>query len=280
MNTSFDAEEDDMPSQTLGLEQRPKVIHTVGSIAKAKWVSVGSHNYTGIFRGSDNAFLRVSLAKKPSAKPANIVPGISMKFLRDNVASANLFAMYSLEGQDSFNFFEHDLTNHVGDLNEAAIDFALRKLKQAFMKASKWPTMLGLNRMSTFDQHGNAESNPNFPFRLIFHPTSQVHTALDPTPVDDDQFMLKQFEKLGNPGYVYDVYAQDAPTSTEFLKIGEVHTVDVFSSTLYGDQSLFFQHTRMEEDVTFHPEWTSDIEAILANQRAIPHYTYPDLPFN
>jgi len=278
MNSSFDSVMDDMPSQALGLEERPKVIHTVGVIAKAQWISTGNHTYTGIFKGSNACFLRASHAKKPIPSPANTVPGISMKFLRDNVPSANLFAMYSLEGQTSFNFFEHDLTNHVPDLNEDAIDFALKQLKKAFMKASKWPTMLGLNQMATFDEDGNAENSPNFPFRLVFHPTKEAHTKFPSTPNNDELYLTKQLDGY-NPGKLFDVYAQADPTA-DLEKIAEVHTTTPFSGTNYGDENMFFQHTRMEADVQFHPEWTDDIEAILAHQRSVAHYTFPDLPWN
>jgi hypothetical protein len=47
-----------------------------------------------------------------------------MKFIRDKVESGNVFAMYSLKGQSSFNMFENDFTNHVPMINEAKSAFA------------------------------------------------------------------------------------------------------------------------------------------------------------
>jgi len=38
---------------------------------------------------------------------------MGLKFLRDNVDSANLVAMYSVDGQDTFNFFANDFKNHI-----------------------------------------------------------------------------------------------------------------------------------------------------------------------
>ena len=41
------------------------------------------------------------------------LPGIGLKFLRDGLDSANLVAMHSLDGQQSWNFFKHSLTTHI-----------------------------------------------------------------------------------------------------------------------------------------------------------------------
>jgi len=76
-----------------------------------------------------------------------VTPGISIKFLRDSVPSANIFAMYSLEGQTSFNLFEHDLTNHVPNLGSNA-PLILKALKAKFMQASNYPTLIGLADMA------------------------------------------------------------------------------------------------------------------------------------
>ncbi len=66
--------------------------------------------------------------------------GISLKFFRDGIKSSNFMAMYSLEGQQSFNFFAHDLTNHVPELGPSA-PFKLKQLRNSFKAASDWPTM-------------------------------------------------------------------------------------------------------------------------------------------
>ena len=50
------------------------------------------------------------MAKEPGQSR---LPGIGLKFLRDGMDSANLVAMHSLDGQESWNFFKHDLTTHI-----------------------------------------------------------------------------------------------------------------------------------------------------------------------
>ena len=77
---------------------RGKYIHTVGVVGQVEWVNKGGHSYTGIFEGATKGFVRASLAKEPSNTDKNTTPGIGLKFVRDGVDSANLVAMYSVNG--------------------------------------------------------------------------------------------------------------------------------------------------------------------------------------
>jgi len=55
-------------------------------------------------------------------------------------------------------------------------------LLAAFKKASAWPTMIGLSDFCGVDEKGKKETSPKFPYRLIFHPTNEVHTAFGNKP--------------------------------------------------------------------------------------------------
>jgi len=55
-------------------------------------------------------------------------------------------------------------------------------LAKAFSKASPWPTMIGLSDFCTFDEKGKKETTPKFPYRLIFHPSKDAHTAFSSAP--------------------------------------------------------------------------------------------------
>lgn len=87
---------------------RNKYVHTVGNVAKCKYVPSGvNHNYTGIFEGgSDHCIIRLSTAAEPNAvnrtSPqealGNFIPGVAIKFLRDGVHSGNMVFMYSAGG--------------------------------------------------------------------------------------------------------------------------------------------------------------------------------------
>jgi len=281
MDTSFDTVADDMPYQgPFDLIRRKKLIHSVGSIAQAKWVSVGSHPYTGVFTGSDHMLIRFSSAK-PVAPNDNMTPGISLKFLRDGQKSANLVSMYSLSGQKSMNFFAHDFTNHVPNLGDD-IPFALKALKNAFEKASKWPTMLALSDMASYDQSGNKVAQPEFPFRLVFSPNPSI-TAMFPETGNGDY--VKDTMQLKAGTVLYDILAEDQPDENNLnyekskpIKIGQIVLTTAPTSTNFGDTTLFFQHQRMDDDLAIHPEWVDHAAAINDAQAAAEGgFFFPDL---
>jgi hypothetical protein len=278
MPVSFDTEADDMPYQFI-VQRRPKLIHSVGAVAAAKWIPLGKTNYTGILQGCSNLFIRFSSATAPTNASGGFTPGIAIKCTRSGIVSANLFAMFSLEGQDSFNFFKHDLSNHPPNLSTSS-SFILREIKAHFETASAWPTMIGLSAFATYDENGNIANPPRFPYRLIFHPVTAVRNSFP------DAFPTQPFEdvianKLA-PGPLYYVYAQDQPQDTldEYTLIGRIDLTSTATTSNFGDNYMFFQHTRMETDFVYYPQWVPVAKQILQQQENTPHYTYPDLPFN
>lgn len=56
---------------------------------------------------------------------------------------------------------------------------------------------------------------------------------------------------------MFDAYAQATPTS-EYEPIGYYEVTGGFSTSKFGDDSLFFKHQYMEDDVTA-PEWLGQI---------------------
>jgi len=279
MDTSFDTVADDMPNQFLGLQRRPKLIHSVGVVALASWVPLANgKGYTGVLSGCSNVVVRLSLAKKPATGAKGYAPGIALKCLRSGTKSGNLFAMFSLEGQDSWNFFKHDLTNHVPDLSSSA-DSLLLKLRDTFGQASDWPTMIGLSDLAEFDENGKNMTTPKFPFRLVFHPVTSVRNMFTDTPTADPFGTLARTLR---PGTLYTIYAQDQPTDTQdqLVLIGRLDLRTATTTSNFADKYLFFQHTRMENDFYYKPTWAPFAQQILNQQRNTNYYTFPDLPFN
>lgn len=96
MSPTFDDVADAMPKTWSG-SIRDKYIHSVGVVSKCKFVSNGDHQYTGMYEGADFGFCRLSSAVKPTAS-LPIAPGISVKFMRSGVPSANVVALNSING--------------------------------------------------------------------------------------------------------------------------------------------------------------------------------------
>jgi len=276
MDTTFDSVSDDMPYQGLfDLQQRPKLIHSVGCVASATFLPNDNRlNYTGLFQGAHYGFIRFSTATSYSSTPQSFVPAISFKFLRSGIPSANFMGMYSLEGSDSFNFFTHDLTNHPPTISLNA-SYALRALGLKFETASNFPTMLGLSDFATYDENGSKSATPQFPFRLVFQAQPALKKMFSTGFTTND--LCSMIDSIA-PGDIYNVYAEAIPNAPPQL-IGVISTLNQPTSSLFGDQLLFCEHKRMEDDFLFHPEWQAAATAIVAKQASEPYFNgFADLP--
>jgi len=222
-------------------------------------------------------FLRLSEAKQ--ADPTSeypFVPGFGLKFLRDGVPSANLVAMYTLFGSASYNPFAHDFTNHVPDLGPNAAT-ALKLLAKKFMTASAWPTMVGLKHFAEYDQNGNSVDTPSFPYRLVFHPSTDLHNMFDD---NDNSTLISKLAKIDANILLYEVYAVAAPPFGTPFKIGELHTTDKFSTSAFGDRGLFFEHQRIDDDLQYVPDWVDGATQEIQEQSSTDNWVFPDLPWN
>ena len=112
------------------------------------------------------------MAAEPDTSSETTVPSFGLKFLRDSTDSANIVAEYSVQGQDSWNFFKNDFSNHISSSGSPSP--SLDALANLFATGSPWISTIGLLNWSQWDQHGNAVSNPLLPFSLRFHPAGLV----------------------------------------------------------------------------------------------------------
>jgi len=118
---------------------RDKLIHSVGTTGKVKFVpNSNADNFSGMFKKADHGLIRLSSAKKPDT--SSIAPGFGLKFLRNGMDSANLVAMYSVDGTDDFNFFAKDFTTFI----PAAKSDALKLLEKKFSTATDHIAFVGL----------------------------------------------------------------------------------------------------------------------------------------
>jgi len=243
-----------------------------------------SNSYTGVFQGCKNALLRFSSATpvETSGGESAMAPGIGLKFLRDGIPSANTFAMYSLVGQPSFNFFAHDFSGHVPDLSKDG-PTPVQFLRQRFLTASQFPTFPGLSNLAKFDERGRAASKVAFPFRLHLHPNLTLHNSISDswTGVEYEQQLTDPKKGIQAGTTIFDVYAQNDPFNEQLTLIGKIVAKAKATTSKFADKTLFFQHTRFEEDLIYYSTWEKPSREINAKQRDTPGagYHYPDLPW-
>jgi len=251
MKPTFESYSDDMP------DGHKKYIHSVGSLAQAEFVAEAGSPYTGVFQGAKNVLVRISTAKAANPKSApkeNFLPGLGIKFLRDKVPSANLVAMYGLDGQDSWNIFANDWSHQIAN----PCSFALKLAAKKFAEATPYVGRIGLKTWAQYEQNGNqvSDSKLKVPFRIWFRPSSEVKKMFPDTYQDE---FTKQLATIRSGTALFDIYAESRPHA-DAVKIGTVRTKSAFTTSKFGDKDLFFQHNYVEEDLEVHPEWKKDIE--------------------
>jgi hypothetical protein len=274
-----------MPDEVLGFIKRRKLLHAVGLMASAVWTPVqNSLGYTGIFAsGSQQLMVRLSSGNQPATtgNSSGMIPAVALKFLRNGVPSGNIHLL-GAGPQDSFNFFAHDFSNHVPDFPFNTPPAAL-VLRDLFLTASAYPTYVGLSRIAEFDATGKKPSStPNYPWRIILHPTAQLHNAYpDSNP---NQLWYNQLESTIPQGPIFTVWAIDNPlndnaTQTAVL-IAKITLTSVFEESFFGDRTLFYQHTSLEADFKYKPTWAKlALQVQLWQRNQTSQYSYNDLPW-
>lgn len=226
---------------------RNKYIHTVGAVGQVEWKNLGGHSFTGLFEGASHGIVRFSLAKEPDTSALNTAPGLGLKILRDGMDSASLVAMYSVDGQESWNFFKNDFSNHVPPGSPLLVPLEIK-----FSEATKYVSEVGLSDWSFYGEDGEAVANPVFPYKLRFHPTGDISFSdTYVRPVNEDLMTIPSGSTL------YQVFAWDQP---EQLGGTEAHIADLvltseMTTSLWGDQHLYFRHQDMWDDIDIIPEW-------------------------
>ena len=238
---------------------RKKITHNVGVVGRVVWRNRGRHPYTGIFRGANHGMVRLSFIAQPNPlKPVgfNPRPSMGLKFLRNGMDSANLVAMFSLNGQQSWNFFRHDWTTHL----PTPLQY-IRLLPPGTIKFST--VTRNIRQVGTSDwgkagEDGIKESHPRFPYRLRFRPALGIARRFSDS--FEQQCQIDNYCDLRTipPGStLFHVFAMNKPTELGGRErlIGEVVLTSILTTSRWGDNGLFFRHQDMADDLQVHPEW-------------------------
>jgi len=239
---------DQMPPGAL-YGTRSKLIHTQGAVASVKLTNSGEHPFTGVFESADTGIVRLSVAAQPDTNVQELAPGMALKFLRDGIDSSSLVAMYSVDGQESWNFFENDFTTHI----PAAQSISLLPLAAKFNTATDYIQAIGVSDWAQHKSDGLAVDDVHFPFSMRFHPTGEFEFS----QTWSGTYFLDQLATIPEGSTLYEVYGMSAPEELggkEYF-IGNLVSTSALTSSNWGDNGLFFRHQWAEADVAAMPEW-------------------------
>ena len=229
-----------------------KAIHAHGSVAKIRFVPSENTPFSGLFKGADSGLLRLSVTGDPADR--GFAPGLALKLFIDGKPSANFSALVSLSGQgDNYNFFANELSNIVPEEKS----FGPKFINLIFRRTSKFPRKLYLRYFAEFDQQGDQESFPHYPYRIYLTPNPQVQFPASPAhDFRNDLATIEAGTSLFSvyavdPRQVGDDAAKnvaDAVEQPEYRQkaelIGQIETTSEFVTSSYGDSRLFFRHQR------------------------------------
>lgn len=174
---------------------------------------------------------------------------MGLKFLRDGEDSANLVAMYCLDGQSSWNFFEHDWSEGVPDPE----DWSLKLLANRFATNTKYPSHVSLKDFSR-DKQGKTI----YPNKLKFKPSAQIKNLIPSTLQNGNHEAYNdQITTLPENAHLFEVYARGVPEELggKFERIGDIHLVGKIVKSAWADKNLFTRHEKYENTIADHPEW-------------------------
>ena len=140
---------------------------------------------------------------------------------------------------------------------------------------------MSVKGLSDFDQYGNLERHPVWPFKLTFEPWASYD--MPDYYVESYLKQLTHYVKEGSK--LYKVLAQNEPTELggEEWHIGDIITTSPMVTSLWGDTRLFFRHVRFEEDIEARPEWEYYVEKFtrptFTENLPLPYEAPEDCPF-
>jgi hypothetical protein len=227
MDSTFDHQSDERPWKYV------KPIHAMGPVVKADFKASDSpHPFTGSFKGNPSVLMRFSAAKTPTDD--NLTTAVAVKFMRSGMRSGNIFVMFSLDGQDSPNFFKNELSNVLPLPEGTAVKVVSAKFRTGHTKTAN---KVGVSDVAAYDASGKQEETVVSPYQVFMRPNSEL-----------DGTTLEGAYDIGKGTKLYDLYGTEGPDS-EPLLIGSFVTTSDMVGSLYGDRKLFFQHQRHEEDI-------------------------------
>ena len=247
--------------------KRVKTVHKSGIVAKVKWICCEKfkHKYTGLFSQNNKyGILRFSTNSNDTPNGIN-KNGIALKFIQPDISvdteskSYNLICFQTVVKTTEKNFLKQSFSNITTipikiDIVDIMTSYVFNN---KYKEESKFNDMLGL---SSCAKTSNFSKPPKFPFRLVLVASTKNISKIDES---QESFPLqklvstKLFNRKKDDEYntLFDIYAHESPTHLSPDFIGKIVLKSNFFISTYGDETLFFQHTKFEDDLEYYPEW-------------------------
>ena len=250
--------------ETVALDWRErdhrKITHGIGAHARAH-IQWEPNSYSGMFSSSsaDHCIVRMANAAMPGTVAMTAYgPNLAIKCLNDGAESANLQALWQLDGYaelphgktKSCSYFEAPLSSHTPLRDNIAS--ALRDtFVNDFQKVDPHSMLLGVSQMAAVHQNGSRAAAPlGFPFGLVFQPRPELNAI----PCVFENY-TSQLEQIVSGTTLFDIYAVAEPWLTRpagapnVTKLGELRLDSGFVGSTFGDTLLFFRHTFFAEEL-------------------------------
>ncbi len=225
---------------------RRKLVHAFGAVARFRFVANGpaASTHSGIFQnGAECVIGRLSVATKPT--DTRFVPALALKFFIDgNHPSVNLQIMNSIDGQQSYDFFETTFSNVIPPANS----FATRLIAGFFGRAAKRfgakdpnPGRLTVEHLAEIKTDGFVVVEPTAPYQLLFKSRPEASDRFKAATIKDDFRITLANLPVGL--VLYDVYALDqGEQAVQGKLLGQLVLSSRILASRYGDEKLYFQH--------------------------------------
>lgn len=130
--------------------------------------------------------------------------------------------------------------------NDCARKGPVRKLRQSNQRAIY---SCGAGHVSAINEDGSTVESPVPPFEVRLEPNPEIFEKFgyqddDELPMD---YLLKFNEATGKDMPFYHVYANSDPDAP-FDHIGDIYTTTPVTTSLFGDERLFFRHEQVCND--------------------------------
>lgn len=238
------------------LSSRRKLAHTQGVVAQFSWIPIENARvqYTGFYgQKTKGNVLRFSQTSNLTEADTGLLPSVAMKFLIDGTYSQNIFGMPSFKSTNNWNFFGQNMKSRLehfvpmddeGDMNDQlAIDTLINKLTEGSVFA--YSTAVGNPARIHPDGTKINNEDARIPWQLEF---SSQYKDFDYKETNERNWIERLLE-VGEVGKkILDVWAMDRPGEPLF-KIAEIELDTPLITSLFGDQRMYFQHVKTNEDM-------------------------------